>query len=91
VRLLNKEDISWLSSSMWCDVFSFFLFILNPQGKWIVAQDDEEARFLNDMEVKAKRLKVPVHFISQAERMVRLHFSRDPKACGEVGLNNNTE
>lgn len=42
-------------------------------GKWIVAQDDEEAKFLADMEKKAKRLEVPVHFISEAERLVGFH------------------
>jgi hypothetical protein len=35
-----------------------------------VAQNDEESKFLADLEVKAKRLGVPLHFISEATRLV---------------------
>eukprot|EP00741_Cyanophora_paradoxa_P012188 tig00020603_g11776.t1 len=37
-------------------------------GKWIVAQDDEEAAFLSRMHEKAASLGVPTRFLSEAER-----------------------
>jgi hypothetical protein len=35
-----------------------------------VAQNDEESTFLADLEAKAKRLGVPLHFIPEATRLV---------------------
>ncbi|ELR21408.1 L-2-hydroxyglutarate dehydrogenase, mitochondrial precursor, putative [Acanthamoeba castellanii str. Neff] len=49
-------------------------------GKWVVAQNDEESKFLADLEVKAKRLGVPLHFISEATRL-----AEEPKVrCKEA-------
>ncbi len=52
-------------------------------GKWIVAQDDEELKYLESMRDKAQRLGVPLSFIPAAQRQVSSHPLSTIKAKSE--------
>jgi len=50
--------------------FDCIILTIYMQGKWVIAQNAEEAEYLGGIHKKAQTLGVPTHFISREEHEV---------------------